>query len=405
MGIQSSRRWAVALGALIAILAMSPGTSAAATAGVQAVVTTGEAVITGNDPAEARRQAIGKACLAAVRQVLTEVLPGETVANHAETIEELVFRHPDAFIQNYRVHTQWQDGDQYRVQIECAVAVDALKARLAEAGVSAAKPAGRRSVLLMLAERNFPQDPPQFWWGPDYLFARAASETAIEKVLTEAGFVVVDHQTRRQEAISDTAAGVGAEPSLEDILRLGRFFAADLVIAGQAEAEMTAPAASGRPATFQGRVRVRAVDVQSGQSIADIQDQAEALAANEITGSQSAIAAAGLQVGQIVVQRLGAAGKPTAGQPRRLTLRVKGIQPLARFLRFRRALGALPGVESFQTREMTATEAILEVGLDGAARDLADAIGRQAFDGFQGRVSDVGEDRIEVELIDPGHLP
>jgi hypothetical protein len=177
------------------------------------------------------------------------------------------------------------------------------------------------------------------------------------------------------------------------------------VVVGEAGAEKASATLQGGPAAYKGAVAARAIDVHSGRVVAVIQEQAVSVAADEITGSQNAIATAGRQAGRILAQRLATIEKAAPGGSRAFTVVVKAIQPMARFVRFRQALAALAGVEAVQAREMTANQATLQVRFGGTIRDLEAAVRQHPFDGFRVQVVEVAGDRIELELTGDGHLP
>ncbi len=389
----------------LAFLALSAGPAAvAAEGGMQPFVATGEAA---GDPVKARQQAIAAATFAAIDRAVAGLLPAEVVAEHFQKINELVFSRPESFVQNYKVRAEWCDAARCRVLIECAVVVEALKARLAEAGAGsgAAPSTGGHRVLFMIAERAFAQDPPRFWWSPAYRFTPLDCETAMGEILAQNGFPLIDHDASRRSGEVEANADMGAEPPLDEVLRLGALLRADVVVVGQAVAETAAEAVQGRPMAYNGKVTVRAVDVHSGRVIAEIQEQAVAVATEKNTGSRNAIAAAGRQAGQALVQRLSGISKPSSDRKEAVTVFVRGIQPMARFVRFREALSGLPGVASVQVKEMTATEAVLQATYAGTVQDLETALRGQVFDGFRVAISGLGADRIDLELTGGGHLP
>jgi len=87
-----------------------------------------------------------------------------------------------------------------------------------------------------------------------------------------------------------------------------------------------------------------------------------------------------------------------------VTLAVKGVQPLARFVRFRSALAAMPGVEAVQTAEVSGVEATLQVTVRGGAGALVAALRGQRLDDVEVQVLDTVHGRIMLELTG-GHLP
>jgi hypothetical protein len=102
-----------------------------------------------------------------------------------------------------------------------------------------------------------------------------------------------------------------------------------------------------------------------------------------------------------IADRLAGAGiadGKTNAAASQLALTVEGSGNLASFVKFRKALGSIPGVEGIQLREMNPNETTLLVGYKGAPRDLAAALAQQAFDTFALAVAEAGEGGLRVVI-------
>lgn len=102
--------------------------------------------------------------------------------------------------------------------------------------------------------------------------------------------------------------------------------------------------------------------------------------------------------------RLNAAGLAAsegaeAATPRPILLRVEAGAALAHFVRFRRALLELPGVEGLQVREIRGDETALEVSFRGGVEDLRHRLAAMAFEAFTVSVAQATEeDALRVVL-------
>lgn len=94
----------------------------------------------------------------------------------------------------------------------------------------------------------------------------------------------------------------------------------------------------------------------------------------------------------------GLAGGKTNVAASQLALTVEGSGNLASFVKFRKALGSIPGLEGIQLREMNPNETTLLVGYKGVPRDLAAALAQQAFDTFTLAVAEAGEGGLRVVI-------
>jgi hypothetical protein len=92
-----------------------------------------------------------------------------------------------------------------------------------------------------------------------------------------------------------------------------------------------------------------------------------------------------------------AAGKAAAA-PSPLALTVEGSSNLSNFVKFRKALGGISGIEGIQVREMKPNETTLLLTYRGTAQDLAAALRQQSFDTFSLTVAEPMEGAVRVAL-------
>ena len=110
------------------------------------------------------------------------------------------------------------------------------------------------------------------------------------------------------------------------------------------------------------------------------------------------------EIGRSTVTAETAAGSdplqpPAVNEARTVTILVRGAQPLANFVRFRRILGGLPGVENVQTREMGGNQATLQIRFKGEPAVLSEAIGQINADAFHLQIFEATADHIGVDLL------
>lgn len=80
---------------------------------------------------------------------------------------------------------------------------------------------------------------------------------------------------------------------------------------------------------------------------------------------------------------------------------VSGTRNLADFVKFRRVLSDMPGVNELLIREMRPNETVLIVDFKGDAKSLANALLLKTFDTFGIHISEVMPNVLKIELI-PG---
>jgi hypothetical protein len=130
--------------------------------------------------------------------------------------------------------------------------------------------------------------------------------------------------------------------------------------------------------------------------IQDYRLLSEAAAANQ----HRVVVQATVAVKRIRDQLAGAGfpGGKTATASSAVALTVEGSSNLANFVKFRKTLVGILGVEGIQVREMKPNETTLLVTYRGTAEDLAAALSQQSFDTFTCAVRDAGEGALRVAL-------
>ena len=82
----------------------------------------------------------------------------------------------------------------------------------------------------------------------------------------------------------------------------------------------------------------------------------------------------------------------------RVALTVEGTGSLGNFVKFRKSLGSMAGIEGIQVQEMRPNETTLLVGYKGTAKDLGTALTQQPFDTFTLAVAEAGEGGLRVVI-------
>jgi hypothetical protein len=93
-----------------------------------------------------------------------------------------------------------------------------------------------------------------------------------------------------------------------------------------------------------------------------------------------------------------AGGKSAGVSASPIAFTVEGSGNLANFVKFRKVLGGIPGVESIQVRDMKPNETTLVVTYKGASKDLAAALAQQSFDSFAVSVEEAGESALRAVI-------
>ena len=115
----------------------------------------------------------------------------------------------------------------------------------------------------------------------------------------------------------------------------------------------------------------RALRADSGEEIATLSRTTVAANTDEITGGNEALSGAGTLAGESLAESIADVWQKKAQQPNLVEIAIEGTKKLTNFVRFRRILSSLPGVQGIRVKEMKSNEATLFVDYKGTAEDLA----------------------------------
>jgi hypothetical protein len=80
-------------------------------------------------------------------------------------------------------------------------------------------------------------------------------------------------------------------------------------------------------------------------------------------------------------------------------LSILGTGHLANYVKFRKTLNTISGVEGIQVKEIKPNEAALLVEYKGKTKDLAAALMLQNFNAFGIHISEVTDNSLRIELV------
>ena len=83
----------------------------------------------------------------------------------------------------------------------------------------------------------------------------------------------------------------------------------------------------------------------------------------------------------------------------RVALTVEGTGNLGNFVKFRKSLGGMAGIDGIQVQEMRPNETTLLVGYKGSVQELAAALMLQTYDSFTVTIVETGETSLRVALV------
>jgi hypothetical protein len=121
--------------------------------------------------------------------------------------------------------------------------------------------------------------------------------------------------------------------------------------------------------------------------------------ADEYEGGLAALSSVGTTAGETLAQQLAAQWRKLLEKPSEVEIAVEGTNKLAYFVKFRKALSNISGVEGIRVKEIKPNEATLIIDYKGSAEDLASALMLKTFDAFGIDIYELTQDSLRIALI------
>ena len=353
----------------------------------------GSAVVHENDLVAGRQNAVNDALVAAVGQVVVEMLTGESVVRRFKLINDGILAQPEKYIQNYRVLTESVAGKAIRTLVRVDIAVERVSRDLTRMGVALAGAVYPR-VVFMVAEKKEAAAEFVYWWGERDLSQRTICEAAMAETLQAIGFDIID------PPVFDNPLGLPRMAPQNQMMALAQRLGADILIAGSGTAAAASNTMGGSIAAFEAVVDVRAFSVQSGQQVGRTRQNNVVSSQDAFAGGREALSGAGARAGDDLARQIMIAWQQEQDRRAVIQVVVEGTGGhIASFVRLRTAIATLSGVKELKMQEMSTDQAIMAVSYQGSARSLADALLLKTFAGFGIDIHEVTSREIRIRLV------
>ena len=353
----------------------------------------GSAVIHQKNLADGKQNAVNDALVAAVGQVVMEMLTGETVVRRFQQINDNILAKRDNYIKNYRVLTESVSGNTVRTLVQVDIAVDRVSRDLSRLGLALAGAVYPR-ILFMVAERNVTDADFTYWWGDRLLRSRTISEGSLAATLQATGFEIIDPP----DMSSPLSLPVNAPEA--DMVALAGRLGADVLVTGYGTAAAAPNTMGGAINAYEAVLEARAFDVQTGQTIGRTRQKSVVSGQDEVAGGREALSGAGALAGDDLARQVMAVWQQAQDRSAVIEVAVEGTGGhIASFVRLRTAISSLSGVNDLKMKEMTADRADMAVTYQGSARSLADALLLKTFSGFGIDIFEVTSETVRIRLV------
>lgn len=353
----------------------------------------GTAIVSGENLAASRENAVNDALVAAVGQVVVEMLTGETVVRRFKLINDNILAQPDNYILNYRVLTDSVTGSAIRTLVQVDIAAERISRDLSRLGLAMSGTEYPR-VLFMLAESTGQAGGPVYWWGQTQQSRRTISGEAMAGTFRSIGFDIVDPPEL------STPLDLPPNPPEAQLIALAKQLGADVVVAGNGSATAAANTMGGSTGAFEGVVEARAFSVQTGRQMGRSRQSTVISSQNASAGAREALKRAGVATGDDLGRQVMIAWQEEQDRSALIEVAVEGTGGhIASFVRLRTAIGSISGVNELKMQEMSTDRAVMVVNYQGNTRSLADALLLKTFDGFGIDIYEVTADAVRIRLV------
>lgn len=245
---------------------------------------TGYATIFDNDTALARDRATDDAKSKLVKKVLGENISGTSLMEDYELVSNIVEAKSYGLVKNVQIIKKWQEGTEYFVTIEGTVEPSVVE----DAIEDALNRYGRPKFMVLVKETfNGKQNIPGF----------TETEMLVQEIMGNSGFQFVDaamtqelmkrEKAKMQKAVSGTVSEDVQDLLLDDA-------GAEVIIIGTAETKAQGAATLQKMGATEMKsrsaiIRIKAIDVYTGDILASTSKQAPGLHIEDETASKKAI--------------------------------------------------------------------------------------------------------------------
>ena len=398
-GISSKwKRILVAVVVLVLIFSQSVAVYAQQRVQNKTFVVIGSSKLQGANIQAARDRAISESLVTAVALMTEEVLKVDSLVENFPAVNRIIYENTDAFVQEYKVLTETRSEKFYRIIVKATVNGKKIAKQLSKAGILRAK-IDLPSVLFFLSEQNLQDDSPRYWWGEQMGGFESISETTMADILKARGFPIVDYRGIGIGKMADLGTDLKSELTDEEAINLGARLQADVVILGAAIASPTTSIMGEDLKSFKVVLNARVLGTETGDELANISRTSVTANVDETAGGMEALKMAGTLAADDLAIQLAAEWRKLAEKASRMEIFVEGTGNLAHFVKFRRALTGISGVEGIRVKEIKPNETTLLIDYKGKAEQLASALMLQNFENFGINIYEISKQNLKVALV------
>ncbi|MDP3980257.1 MAG: hypothetical protein Q8Q33_02460 [Chlamydiota bacterium] len=336
---------------------------------------------------KARDEAINRALRRAIEQGVGSVIDSETMVENFQLLDDQVYSHVKGYVQDYEVIADNQgEGGIYQITVRATVALGVLEKDLKALNLTM-KARGNPRVMFLFTEMV------------DGLEQQGAvTQTTMERTFLAKNFPLVDKSQMQMIKERDATLSY-ADPN--KAAALGRRYGAEVVVVGQATADLVD---NSRPYgvsvfAYSAQISAKAIKTDTAEVMASDQAVSEARGGGRIPTAKQAIAQGAEDLARRMMVQIVDRMRSEAFNVVNVQVVIEGVSATGR-----RAivddLGAVRGVESVNERSFVNGVAILDVTLEGSIwKDFE--ITLEKLPNVRLRVTGKTQNRIDVKVARP----
>jgi hypothetical protein len=358
----------------------------------------GVGVITDNNTALARDQAVTDALRMVVEQAAGIMVSSETMVQNYEILRDQIYSKSQGYVRNYQVIEEKIEENLYKVTVQASVSEGNLKDDLMALGLLIARK-NKPRIMIMVAEQNIGMHFYSYWWGvkAGQTDINVTENTLMDK-LSQKGFNVVDHAVKTQNLkISDPYKIESLDN--DAIQTIGNLFDAEVVVYGKALAKLAGSVMGTSMKSVQADVSLRAVNTDNGQVIASSTSHAAAVHPSEVTAGAKALKLATESIADQLVEQITERWNSDLTGGGMIQLVITGVDSYQHLVRFKETLQKkVRGVSGIYQRDFDAGVATLDITASTTTQNLADELAVIDYGAFAINIIGITQNTIDIKM-------
>jgi len=360
----------------------------------EVIIAEGVAVIVENNIPGARDKALDDALRKAVEQAVGTLVSSDTMAENYKVIHDRILAQTTGYIERYKILSETQDGELYRIKLQAEVGKDNLTNDLRAMGLLhlfKEKP----KVMVIIDEKVG-----GLYGTTGWEEVGQAESTIMEKLLN-AGFNVVDSQTVRANITREKALRL-LEGDPDAAAAAGLQHGAQVVITGKSFSKNAGEKLYGtQMQSIQSTVQARVIRTDDAKIISSRSETGRKVHIDELQGGALAIKEASEKLSDVLIADiLSQWKKEVYGRSQEIQVIITGLESYKQLSNVKNFLEKeMQGVKAIHQRSFTDGVAELMVEYSGKSGNIADELANRKFTGFRLEPTNVTQNRVDIKVI------